>query len=147
MVNIVSVISIGAAIRHFDSWDNFWAFFEIQAGPQRRAQLDRMKQAAILCEQTVAQLFNVPVANAKDIYAIFGSSAETIRRLQQDDITKNMLLDPNNKVVLQIKHEVAGQTRGFRIATVYSPQICHTVKTMFEQTPRGLATVSLRVEE
>ena len=146
MVNIISVISIADTVHHFDSWDQCWASFLTVAGPQRRPNMDRMRQSMDLCEQTVAQMFNVPIAHAKNISAIFGNSVEAIRRLRQDDITKNMLLDPNNKVVLQIRHQTAG-VRAFRIATVYSAHTCHVVKTMFEPVQQGQIAVTLTVEE
>ena len=148
MVNIIAVISISdTTISFFDSWDSFWASALAIAGPQRRPTWDRMRQSMDICEQTVAQMFNVPIAHTKNISAIFGNSMEAIRRLRLEDVTRTTLLDPNSKVVLQIKHNAPGGSRGYRIATIYAPQICHIVKTVIETVPPGQIVVNVLMEE
>lgn len=146
MVNIVSVIYITDTIAHYNSWAQCWAALLAQAGPQGRPNMDRLRQSLDLCEQTVAQMFNVPIANAKDISVIFGNSIEAIRRLREEPLTRNMLLDPNNKVCLQIRQQMPG-ARAYRVAVIYAPQMCHIVKSVFEPVQPGGIIVNVLIEE
>ena len=117
MVNFVSIVHLSSVgTFSFRSFQDFWTFYYTGANPSHKVKLDRLLQLMAICEQTIHEKYFIPLDHIKNIGFVFVSTAEAIRRMEYSE-DRELLLNPANKVVLQIR-EMPDTTQ--TVATVYT---------------------------
>ena len=126
MVNIISVVHLSPiGVFHFGNFQDFWNNCYSRANPVNRARLDRLIQLMSIGEQLIHEKYFIPLNDVKHIGFVFISSTEAMRRMEYAE-DRELLTNPNNKVVLQIR-ETPSRTQ--TVATVYTNDLDYHIIT------------------
>ena len=129
MVNLVSIIHLtDRGDFHFGNFQEFWDHCYNRTITANKPKMDRLKVLMDNCDQFLSEKYLIPRAHIRSIGYVFMSATEAIRRMEYSE-DRELLTNPSNKVVLQIKEKpVAGQSQLTQtVATVYTDTEYHII--------------------
>lgn len=143
MVNIQSVVAVtNEVIEAYSSWPAFFAAKMNSLVGEGKARQEKLNSVSLAEEINLGKMYKIPTANMRHAIILFGTIRNARLRLA-DEYIRNLVCNPEHRIVLQIWHNATHCTT---TCTVYRRYDCETITTLSPHSEAILSGLTNRSE-